>query len=117
MCAAWPERRSAGMTASAWRTSAGTAARIPVARCTNLVRTLKDFAAATVVVATTDGHENTVYELGGDEAWDFAGFTAQENRGKALFVERCNLCHHIGESKLVQNFGMFRTLRVLPRTA
>ena len=37
-----PERRSAGMTASAWRTSAGTAARIRVARCTNLVRTLKD---------------------------------------------------------------------------
>ena len=34
-----------------------------------------DFAAATVVVATTDGHENTVYELGGDEAWDFAAFT------------------------------------------
>ena len=34
-----------------------------------------DFAAATVVVATTDGHDDTVYELGGDEAWDFAEFT------------------------------------------
>jgi NAD(P)H dehydrogenase (quinone) len=34
-----------------------------------------DFAAATVVVATTEGHDDTVYELGGDEAWDFAGFT------------------------------------------
>jgi 23S rRNA (guanosine2251-2'-O)-methyltransferase len=37
-----PERRSAGMTASAWRTSAGAAARIPVARATNLVRALKE---------------------------------------------------------------------------
>lgn len=37
-----PERRAAGMTAAAWRTSAGAAARLPVARATNLVRTLKD---------------------------------------------------------------------------
>ena len=37
-----PERRAAGMTASAWKTSAGAAARIPVAQATNLVRALKD---------------------------------------------------------------------------
>lgn len=49
-----PERRSAGMTASAWRTSAGTAARIPVAQCTNLVRTLKDYAAAGLMIAGLD---------------------------------------------------------------
>jgi 23S rRNA (guanosine2251-2'-O)-methyltransferase len=36
-----PARRSAGITATAWRTSAGAAARIPVARVTNLVRALK----------------------------------------------------------------------------
>src|SRR5262249_36611276 len=35
-----PERRAAGMTATAWRTSAGAAARLPVARATNLTRTL-----------------------------------------------------------------------------
>ncbi|HWH29857.1 MAG TPA: RNA methyltransferase, partial [Mycobacteriales bacterium] len=46
-----PERRSAGMTAAAWRTSAGAAARLPVARCTNLVRTLKDYRAAGLFVA------------------------------------------------------------------
>lgn len=49
-----PERRSAGMTASAWRTSAGTAARIRVARCTNLVRTLKEWAAAGLMVVGLD---------------------------------------------------------------
>jgi len=38
-----PERRAARMTAAAWKTSAGAAARIPVAQVTNLVRTLKDF--------------------------------------------------------------------------
>ena len=46
-----PERRAAGMTAAAWRTSAGAAARLPVARCTNLVRTLKDYRAAGLFVA------------------------------------------------------------------
>jgi 23S rRNA (guanosine2251-2'-O)-methyltransferase len=49
-----PERRSAGMTASAWRTSAGTAARIRVARCTNLVRTLKEYASAGLMIAGLD---------------------------------------------------------------
>jgi len=37
-----PERRAAGMTASAWKVSAGAAARIPVARATNLTRALEE---------------------------------------------------------------------------
>jgi 23S rRNA (guanosine2251-2'-O)-methyltransferase len=41
-----PERRAARMTPAAWKTSAGAAARIPVAQATNLVRTLKDFQDA-----------------------------------------------------------------------
>jgi 23S rRNA (guanosine2251-2'-O)-methyltransferase len=41
-----PERRAARMTAAAWKSSAGAAARIPVAQATNLVRTLKDFQEA-----------------------------------------------------------------------
>ena len=49
-----PQRRSAGMTAAAWRTSAGTAARLPVARATNLVRTLKDCAASGLMVVGLD---------------------------------------------------------------
>ena len=41
-----PERRSVGMTASAWKTSAGAAARIPVAKAGNLTRALEDFKRA-----------------------------------------------------------------------
>jgi 23S rRNA (guanosine2251-2'-O)-methyltransferase len=41
-----PERRAAGMTAAAWRTSAGAAARVPVARVTNLTRALEDYKKA-----------------------------------------------------------------------
>ncbi len=49
-----PERRSVGMTASAWKTSAGTAARVPVAQATNLVRALSDFRRAGFFVIGLD---------------------------------------------------------------
>ncbi|MGP4083303.1 23S rRNA (guanosine(2251)-2'-O)-methyltransferase RlmB [Streptomyces sp. KR55] len=45
-----PERRAAGMTAGAWKTSAGTAARTPVARATNLTRALEAYKKAGIVV-------------------------------------------------------------------
>jgi 23S rRNA (guanosine2251-2'-O)-methyltransferase len=41
-----PQRRSVGMTASAWRTSAGAAARLPVARAVNLARALAAYQDA-----------------------------------------------------------------------
>jgi 23S rRNA (guanosine2251-2'-O)-methyltransferase len=49
-----PQRRSASMTAVAWRASAGTAARLPVARATNLTRTLREYATAGLMVAGLD---------------------------------------------------------------
>lgn len=57
-----PQRRSASVTAVAWRTSAGAAARLPVARATNLTRTLKDWADRGLRVVGLDA--------GGDTALD-----------------------------------------------
>jgi 23S rRNA (guanosine2251-2'-O)-methyltransferase len=45
-----PERRAAGITAAAWKTSAGAAARIPVAQTVNLVRQLKAYQQAGLMV-------------------------------------------------------------------
>ena len=45
-----PERRAAGMTAAAWKTSAGAAARIPVAQTVNLTRQLKAYQEAGLMV-------------------------------------------------------------------
>ncbi|MET9894538.1 23S rRNA (guanosine(2251)-2'-O)-methyltransferase RlmB [Streptomyces sp. NPDC006465] len=45
-----PERRAAGMTAGAWKTSAGAAARTPVARASNLTRALESYKKAGLVV-------------------------------------------------------------------
>ncbi|MCS5732711.1 23S rRNA (guanosine(2251)-2'-O)-methyltransferase RlmB [Herbiconiux daphne] len=50
-----PQRRSVGVTASAWKTSAGAAARTPVAMASNLTQTLKAFKAAGVFVVGLDG--------------------------------------------------------------
>jgi 23S rRNA (guanosine2251-2'-O)-methyltransferase len=49
-----PERRAAGMTASAWKTSAGAATRVPVARATNLTRTLTSYHKAGCVIIGLD---------------------------------------------------------------
>lgn len=54
-----PERRSAGVTAAAWRTSAGTAARVPVAQVTNLVRALKELKQARMFVIGLDADGTT----------------------------------------------------------
>jgi 23S rRNA (guanosine2251-2'-O)-methyltransferase len=45
-----PERRAAGMTAAAWKVSAGAAARMPVARATNLTRQLESYQSAGCMV-------------------------------------------------------------------
>ncbi|NUT38103.1 MAG: 23S rRNA (guanosine(2251)-2'-O)-methyltransferase RlmB [Hamadaea sp.] len=59
-----PERRASGITATAWRTSAGAAARVPVAQVTNLTRALKQAQQEgfTVVGLDADG-ATSLYDL------------------------------------------------------
>jgi len=49
-----PARRGAGVTAGAWKASAGALARLPVARAANLARTLQSYRDAGVFVAGLD---------------------------------------------------------------
>ncbi|MER5972505.1 23S rRNA (guanosine(2251)-2'-O)-methyltransferase RlmB [Streptomyces sp. NPDC002055] len=77
-----PERRAAGMTAGAWKTSAGTAARTPVARATNLTRALESYqkAGMTVVGLAADGET----ELTDLEALDGPVVIVVGSEGKGL---------------------------------
>lgn len=50
-----PQRRSTGVTASAWKTSAGAAARVPVALAANLNATLKDLKKRGCFIIGLDG--------------------------------------------------------------
>ena len=58
------ERRAAGITATAWRTSAGAAARVPVAQVVNLTRAIKacQQAGFTAIGLDADG-ETDLYQL------------------------------------------------------
>lgn len=57
-----PERRAAQMTAAAWKTSAGAAARLPVARVTNLNRTMVAYAKAGFTVVGLAGESETTID-------------------------------------------------------
>jgi 23S rRNA (guanosine2251-2'-O)-methyltransferase len=50
-----PQRRSVGVTAAAWRTSAGAAARVPVALASNLNQAIKEYKQRGLFVIGLDG--------------------------------------------------------------
>ncbi|MDQ1530778.1 MAG: rRNA (guanosine2251-2-O)-methyltransferase [Microbacteriaceae bacterium] len=54
-----PQRRSAGVTATAWRSSAGAVARVPVAMASNLAQTITAYKQRGVFVAGLDGGGDT----------------------------------------------------------
>ncbi|MGH3312308.1 MAG: 23S rRNA (guanosine(2251)-2'-O)-methyltransferase RlmB, partial [Streptomyces sp.] len=77
-----PERRAAGMTAGAWKSSAGTAARTPVARASNLTRALEAYQKAGMIVVglAADGD----VELSDLEALDGPVVVVVGSEGKGL---------------------------------
>lgn len=85
-----PQRRSASVTAVAWRTSAGAAARVPVARATNLNRTLKSWADAGLQIVGLDaGGDTTLDEL--DASGPTVVVVGSEGKGLSRLVrEHCD---------------------------
>ncbi|HTZ43108.1 MAG TPA: 23S rRNA (guanosine(2251)-2'-O)-methyltransferase RlmB [Jatrophihabitans sp.] len=87
-----PTRRSAGVTATAWRTSAGTAARIPVAQVTNLVRALRDCQQAGLQVAGLDADGDTTLDDFGFATDPLVVVVGSEGRGLSRLVgETCDV--------------------------
>jgi 23S rRNA (guanosine2251-2'-O)-methyltransferase len=85
-----PQRRSASVTAVAWRTSAGAAARIPVARATNLNRTLKQWADTGVQIVGLDaGGDTAIDDI--DGAGPIVVVVGSEGKGLSRLVrENCD---------------------------
>ncbi len=87
-----PSRRSAGITATAWRTSAGTAARIPVAQVTNLVRALKDCQQAGMQVVGLDADADTTIDDFDTATDPLVIVVGSEGRGLSRLVgQTCDL--------------------------
>ena len=82
-----PQRRSASVTAVAWRTSAGAAARVPVARATNHNRTLGQWSAAglSVVGLAADG-DTVLDEL--DASGPLVVVVGSEGKGLSRLVRQ-----------------------------
>jgi 23S rRNA (guanosine2251-2'-O)-methyltransferase len=87
-----PERRSVGMTGSAWRTSAGAAARLQVARATNLARSLGSYQDAGLqTVGLAADADMSIHEYDGF-ADPIALVVGAEGAGLSRLVrERCDV--------------------------
>ncbi|MEO3785891.1 23S rRNA (guanosine(2251)-2'-O)-methyltransferase RlmB [Actinocorallia sp. B10E7] len=91
-----PERRSASINAGAWKTSAGTLANMPVARCTNLTRQLKAYQDAGCFVAGLDAHGGS--SIANIPAADgpFVLVVGSEGKGLSrLVTDHCDILAHI----------------------
>ncbi len=86
------ERRAAAMTASAWRASAGAAARLPVAQVTNMARTIEDAKKLGCFVIGLDGEsEETLSGMKVAEE-NLMIVVGSEGKGLSRLVrEKCDL--------------------------
>lgn len=100
-----PERRSASVTAVAWRTSAGTAARLPVAKATNITRTLKEFQQNGYQVVGLDAGGDTTYD-----SYDGTGpvviVVGSEGKGLSRLVrETCDVLVSVPTASWVESLN------------
>ena len=91
-----PSRRSASVTAGAWKASAGALARVPVARAPNLVQALAAYQTAGIFVAGLDGAGDvTIADLPVADA-PLVLVVGSEGRGLSrLVAERCDVIARI----------------------
>jgi 23S rRNA (guanosine2251-2'-O)-methyltransferase len=101
-----PERRSAGMTAAAWKTSAGAAAHIPIARATNLNRSLRTYADAGLTLIGLDGSSTTSLHDVPDVSGPVVLVVGSEGAGLSRLVrEACDYRAAIPISKSVESLN------------
>jgi len=87
-----PERRSASMTASAWKTAAGAATRVPVARVTNLVRAIEKAKQSGCLVIGLDADGDLALSEFKDGADPLMLVIGSEGQGLSRLVgETCDL--------------------------
>jgi 23S rRNA (guanosine2251-2'-O)-methyltransferase len=91
-----PERRAAGVTAGAWKASAGTLATVPVARATNLVRALKSYQNAGLFVAGLDARGTTGIDALEAASGPLVLVVGSEGKGLSrLVADTCDLLVNI----------------------
>ena len=101
-----PERRNAPLTASAWKASAGAAARLPIAQVTNLVRSLEDAKKFGCFIVGLDGDADTSVEEMEIADQPLYIVVGSEGRGLSRLVrEKCDLLVKIPMSNAVESLN------------
>ena len=101
-----PERRNAPITAAAWKSSAGAAARLPIAQVTNLVRSMQDAKDFGCFVVGLDGDADTSVEEIEIADQPLYVVVGSEGRGLSRLVrENCDLLISIPMSNTVESLN------------
>jgi 23S rRNA (guanosine2251-2'-O)-methyltransferase len=101
-----PVRRAAGVTAGAWKASAGTLARVPVAQAPNLVRTLAGYQEAGLFVVGLDAGASTPVDELSLADGPLVLVVGSEGRGLSrLVAERCDAVTRIPISGLADSLN------------
>jgi len=101
-----PERRNAPLTASAWKASAGAAARLPIAQVTNLVRSMQDAKEFGCFIVGLDGDADTEVESMEIADQPIYLIVGSEGRGLSRLVrENCDLLIKIPMSNTVESLN------------
>ena len=101
-----PERRNAPLTASAWKASAGAAARLPIAQVTNLVRSIEDAKKFGCFIVGLDGDADTSVEEMEIADQPLYIVVGSEGRGLSRLVrEKCDLLVKIPMSNAVESLN------------
>ena len=101
-----PERRNAPITAAAWKSSAGAAARLPIAQVTNLVRSMQDAKEFGCFVVGLEGDADTSVEEIEIADQPLYVVVGSEGRGLSRLVrENCDLLISIPMSNTVESLN------------
>ena len=101
-----PERRNASLTAAAWKTSAGAAARLPIAQITNLSRSIDDAKAYGCFVVGLDGDADTTVDAMEIADQPLYVIVGSEGKGLSRLVrEKCDLLISIPMSSAVESLN------------
>ncbi|NCY11358.1 MAG: 23S rRNA (guanosine(2251)-2'-O)-methyltransferase RlmB [Actinobacteria bacterium] len=101
-----PERRNASLTAAAWKSSAGAAARLPIAQITNLARSVEDAKSYGCFIVGLDGDADTSVEAMEIADQPLYLIVGSEGKGLSRLIrEKCDLLVSIPMSSAVESLN------------
>ena len=101
-----PERRNASITATAWKASAGAAARLPIAQVTNLARAIDDAKEYGCFIVGLDGESEETIDSMDIATEPLMVIAGSEGKGLSRLVrEKCDLVVSIPMQRSVESLN------------